>query len=156
MAIKAVFIGEGASEEMYKAAQGGFYNYVEMRPYRGERVSNYALRLGREIKRCDNKIPMVVAYPEIGLYGFWLGFIAGLLQIIESDVYVCTQSPQMLSNLVGIDFTLIRLCEQTMTTPNIANIWLERYTMGQLWSMGQLGECSPLPSEYYTFVEEEL
>ncbi len=86
--------------------------------------------------------------PEIGLHPGLIPLLAGLLKQASerTQVIVTTHSPLLLSSedIEVSDVVLVdrqdggTIMERADTRANLDR-WLERYTLGQLWTMGKLG-----------------
>jgi predicted ATPase len=91
---------------------------------------------------------IVIDEPELGLHPSLVPLLAGLLKQASerTQVIVTTHSPLLLSgeDIEISDVVLVERREGRTTLERAdtrANLdrWLERYTLGQLWTMGKLG-----------------
>jgi predicted ATPase len=82
--------------------------------------------------------------PEVGLHPELMPLLAGLMKAASSrtQLIVATHSPLLLNAVDVEDVVVVERenGETHLTRPNQDNLrlWLERYTLGNLWTMGKL------------------
>jgi predicted ATPase len=93
-----------------------------------------------------NPPPLIaIDEPELGLHPHLLGLLAELLREAakHTQIIVTTHAPQLVNALQPEDILLVEreTAYTTLTRPDGERLakWLERYTLGELWTMGRLG-----------------
>jgi predicted ATPase len=88
---------------------------------------------------------IVVDEPELGLHPYALGVIAGLFRMASHhcQVIISTQSAQLLDhfgtdNVIVVDRPDVATEFKRLTEPELA-MWLEEYTLGELWEKNVFG-----------------
>jgi predicted ATPase len=82
--------------------------------------------------------------PEIGLHPELIPLLGGLLKSASqrTQIIVATHSPQLLNAVMPEDVVIVESHngETRLERPDSDNLklWLERYTLGSLWTMGKL------------------
>lgn len=94
---------------------------------------------------------IIIDEPELGLHPFAIGKLAGMIQTASSatQIIVATQSPSLISNFSPEDIVVIdKSDEENQTIFNRLNsenlnVWLEDYTLGDLWERNIINAAQP-------------
>jgi len=88
---------------------------------------------------------IVIDEPEIGMHPDMIAVFADLLKIAseKTQIIITTHSPQLIDAMSPEDIIVTERDEGQTTLRRLdsesLNRWLERYTLGKLWTMGKLG-----------------
>jgi predicted ATPase len=83
--------------------------------------------------------------PELGLHPMAIQILAGLLRKAahSTQLIVCTQSPNLVSEFVPEDIIVVEHQEGASTFLRVGegslNAWLEEYSLGELWQKNVIG-----------------
>lgn len=94
---------------------------------------------------------IIIDEPELGLHTFAIGKLAGMIKSVssKSQIIVATQSPGLISKFEPEDIVVIdRNEEENQTAFNRLsseelNIWLEEFTLGDLWERNFINYGQP-------------
>ncbi|HAF86539.1 MAG TPA: recombinase RecF [Sphaerochaeta sp.] len=87
---------------------------------------------------------IIIDEPELGLHPYAIGLLAELMQARSTDtqLIVATQSPALISHFKPEDIIVCDRMEGQSTftrlNSNSLDVWLEDYSLGELWTKGVL------------------
>jgi predicted ATPase len=88
---------------------------------------------------------LLIDEPELGLHPYAVGLLAALIKqaAVDTQLIVSTQSSPLLDNFTPEDVLVAerfdRATQLTRENSERLKIWLEDYSLGQLWEKNELG-----------------